>query len=375
MIGPRRVRLKLLEKRLTYGLGMRREEQELYGLLDNPRGSSSFVSYRDFTRRIRPALNGAESGVLLDNKWVFYQLARAFGIAIPDTWALFDSEFGITIEGLPCRRTADLLALIDRVRPKGLVIKPAGGLQGKGLVILDDIDYTLGIAILPNGETVDLEQRIKSLPPVRLTGVGGYVVQELVEQHSFFSDLNPHTPNTVRVVTHLTQEGELLVPFAVVRLGREGNVADNWAQGGLSIGVDPETGRMSRGLVRPKYGGEWFTAHPDTKVGFTGRLVPMWDQVLALCSRAARMLPGLRSVGWDVLISQDEPVILEANDEWDLIMVQVHTDGWLSLPGMRDDLSKLGVKLPNRLPSWPTIVGGIVGRRLVSLGHGWRVRD
>lgn len=156
MIGPRRVRLKLLEKRLTHGLGMRRGEQELYGLLDNPRGSSNFVSYRDYKTRIRPVLNAADSGVLADNKWVFYQLAKAFGIAIPNTWALFDSEFGITIEGLPCRRTADLLALIDRVRPKGLVIKPAGGLQGKGLVILDNIDHTRGTAVSASGETVDL---------------------------------------------------------------------------------------------------------------------------------------------------------------------------------------------------------------------------
>ena len=97
--------------------------------------------------------------------------------------------------------------------------------------------------------------------------------------------------------------------------------------------------------------------------------VPIWQATIELCRRAARLFPGVRSIGWDLVVSPDGPVLLEANENWDLIMVQVHTDGLLAQPGMRDDLTAYGLSVPDRVPSFAGVVIQMLKRRLRKLGE------
>ena len=150
-------------------------------------------------------------------------------------------------------------------------------------------------------------------------------------------------------MTLLTGDG-VLVHGAVLRLGRDGRMADNWDQGGVAVAVDVPTGLLGEGLLKPKHGGHRVTTHPDTGVQFTGQVLPRWDEVLDVCRRAAGLLPGVRSVGWDVLLTGDGPVLIEANGDWDLQMVQVHTTGLLADAGVRREIEAAGVRLPTALP-------------------------
>jgi hypothetical protein len=124
-----------------------------------------------------------------------------------------------------------------------------------------------------------------------------------------------------------------------------------------------------RGVFKPKYGGQWVTSHPDTGVVFSETTVPMWPEVLELCRRAARMFPGIRSIGWDLVVSPDGPIFLEGNDEWDMLMVQVHTDGWLAQPGIREDLMASGIVLPDHVPSTLETVAQIAARKAAKAGE------
>ena len=217
---------------------------------------------------------------------------------------------------------------------------------------------------------MSLWEEIRRLPESRRKTGFGYVIQERVSQHPALSRINPHTANTVRVVTHMTVGGEVLVPFARLMFGRAGHMVDNWEQGGVSVGVDFETGQLQRGLLMPKHGGDWVTAHPDTGVEFVGITVPMWQDAVELCRRAAQFLPGVRSIGWDLIVSPDGPVLLEANEEWGLTSVQVHTDGWLAQPGMRDDFIAKGIKPPDRVPSVIGVLVQMLKERVRKLGEG-----
>lgn len=337
--------------------GMRAEEPELYGLDKKRLFANDYIGYNFYRRSILPALNDSTARVLTDNKWIFYQIMRAFGLPIPTTLALFDPVFGVSADREPCTTADQLVELLNRSQPPAMVVKPAGGIQGKHLLILDEIDYTAGTAKVRTGGVVDLADELRALPTVQLrSNSSGYVIQELVEQHAFLSGLNPNTTNTVRLVTHVARTGEVQTPFAIVRLGRAGNLADSWRQGGLSVGVDPATGRMSSGIIKPKHGGGWFDVHPDTGVRFAGCTLPMWDDLVKVCTHAARLFPGVRSIGWDVVIGPEGPIVLEANEEWDLTMVQVHTNGWLSLPGARRDFLEYGIPMPARHLMAPTVL-------------------
>ena len=341
---------RLVEGRLRLGWGFRSDDVHMYGF-DNGRSTTearNYLGYSSYLRDVRPILNDPRSHPLTENKWVFYRLASGSGLPIPYTLGLFDAVFGVTWEGRPLRTTEQLLSTIDGVRPNGLVIKPAGGQRGRNLLILENIDYVSGTARTRRGDDVDLGQTIAELSVEEdMRGYRGYIVQKLLEQHPFFADFGPTTANTVRVITLLSTDGEALIPFATTRLGRVGCMVDSWAQGGVSVAIDVATGTLGPGIMKAKLGEGWVEVHPDTQKRFRGCQVPFWPDVLSTVRRAARVAPGIQSIGWDVLITPDGPVLLEANGDWDLQGAQIHTEGWLALPGIRDEFHRHGVELPD----------------------------
>jgi hypothetical protein len=48
----------------------------------------------------------------------------------------------------------------------------------------------------------------------------------------------------------------------------------------------------------------------------------MWDAVLALAISAHRVFSQFPSVGWDVAITSDGPVLMEGNYDWGVNLVQ-----------------------------------------------------
>jgi hypothetical protein len=76
----------------------------------------------------------------------------------------------------------------------------------------------------------------------------------------------------------------------------------------------------------------------------------MWDHVLKLCTTAAEATPGLRSIGWDVVLAPDGPVLIEGNRDWGILMSQAAGGGFLQTP-VTAELRVLGVPVnPERLP-------------------------
>ena len=73
----------------------------------------------------------------------------------------------------------------------------------------------------------------------------------------------------------------------------------------------------------------------------------MWNQVLGLCRHAARVSPHVRSIGWDVLVTGAGPQLIEENPDWDLMMVQAHSAGYLQ-PAVRERFERLGMRFPHR---------------------------
>jgi hypothetical protein len=179
----------------------------------------------------------------------------------------------------------------------------------------------------------------------------GWVVQEYIQQHEDITRISPYTVNTVRVVTFLTAENIVEIHFTIIRLGRKGNAGDNWATGGLSVGIDQTTGIMGPGVLKPKYGGEWLSKHPDSGELIEGIQIPHWNEIISLCKRAATQFSGIRSIGWDIAVTQDGPVIVEGNGDWDLAMVQAHLKPGFLSPQVIAQLAKFNCDFAQSLPS------------------------
>lgn len=150
---------------------------------------------------------------------------------------------------------------------------------------------------------------------------GSYIFQERVVQSKKMNVLNPSAINTYRIVT-INKEGKTYLLTALLRVGtkKTGNV-DNWAAGGLAIGINENGYLKEYGFYKPIYGTKIDT-HPDTKIKFSKFQAPEFHEAVELACRAHRTLYGIRAIGWDVAISENGPVFIEGNDNWEISLNQ-----------------------------------------------------
>lgn len=60
-------------------------------------------------------------------------------------------------------------------------------------------------------------------------------------QHKEMSRLYPNAINTLRIVTvRNIKTGKVDVLHSLLRIGAHGNIVDNWAKGGIAIGIKPD---------------------------------------------------------------------------------------------------------------------------------------
>ena len=335
------------------------DEYELYGFNRRDVDYSymmNFLTIHDLRNSFRPALNDTAWKAVLDNKWFFQVHCERLGIQLPRTYGVYQPGSGHDVHGRRLGTPQALRAFLEEIRPASLVIKPLGGIMGHGILILSELRYEGGSisAVTNTGRKLQFDEiaaKLDSPPNVvyQMTNyrldLPGYILQDKVTQHPFLNNIAPHTTNTMRIVTFVDRSDKVHIQFAILRAGRRGNTADNWEQGGVSIGIDLATGVLGRGVLKPKYGGHWLESHPDSGVVFRGMQVPYWSEVIDLCTRAAIGSPGLRTVGWDVALTPEGPVLIEGNPDWDLPMVQVHSRGLLQ-PDVRKQLAEFGLSFP-----------------------------
>lgn len=65
------------------------------------------------------------------------------------------------------------------------------------------------------------------------------------------------------------------------------------------------------------------THHPDSDLALQGHQLPHWPDAIALVTRAHRTaFPRFVSLGWDVALTPDGPVLIEANAGWGAEIMQ-----------------------------------------------------
>ena len=75
--------------------------------------------------------------------------------------------------------------------------------------------------------------------------------------------------------------------------------------------IDWKTGRITTGALGSDR--KYYPAHPDSGVIFTGYEIPFFHDALTLVMKAAQEIPEIRYIGWDIAISANGPVVIEAN--------------------------------------------------------------
>lgn len=256
------------------------------------------LEHRQLTTLLRH-LNRRLPTSRITNKFNFHQHCRRHGLATPEVIAAWD-PIGHLLVNPPAPRTGDLF------------LKPADDFGSTGILVLhwDELTRThrfgdrtlhwpallvaLGRHAFTTGRAFILQPRLRNAP--RNAVYGNFDLCNL------------------RIVTARLPDGEPEVIGAFIRLPSQ------FTTGGynrhiLFTSVDIADGRMGTGRLREITRGE-FPRHPETDAPIQGRVIPGWSEMTELALQGHRSMPWMPFVGWDLIDTEQGPMLLEANAFW-----------------------------------------------------------
>lgn len=174
---------------------------------------------------------------------------------------------------------------------KVLFAKPQADFGGHGIekIVLKDVK--------------NLEKLYKDLRKKKL-----FVVEEEVKQCKTLQKLNPHAVNPFRVVT-LVKDGKAYVVGNALRINIHDQIVVGCDDTYMRLGED---GKISSRVIND-YAVE-FDENPNTGVKFKDLVFPGVKEAFEMCKEAALVVPEIRYVGWDVVLTDDGPLLLEGNE-------------------------------------------------------------
>jgi hypothetical protein len=155
----------------------------------------------------------------------------------------------------------------------------------------------------------------------RLAETGNDYVEEYVIQHKDLMRLSPSGVNTVRIVTQLTPNDKVEILGMFLRISVN-SVVDNYCAGNMIAPMNLSTGIIEgpafyEDMIKSE---EYY--HPITGVQIPGFQIPYWNEVIQMAKDAALYNKESRSVGWDIAVTDDGPVLIEGNNTWSKVPLQ-----------------------------------------------------
>ena len=247
---------------------------------------------------------------ILRDKYLFSLFLSAWGYRSPEVVGVIDKEGDFQVVNSVFNRDGSYF------------FKPIDGQCGSGVF---ELTVSHGVGYLGSEKVIDKEF-------IRLLSGGRYIVQTKVSQHPAMNMLYGQSINTIRLVTVYSKKEDKVIPLsAVLRVGAHGNVVDNWAAGGLAIGVNMEGGCL-QGDGFYKHGkGTRTNLHPDTGVLFDGYEIPYFREAIIDATSLHRHLLPLMVIGWDIAITPEGPLFIEGNDNME-ISINQEVNGGLKEP-------------------------------------------
>lgn len=276
--------------------------------------NSEYVIYRDFmmARDKLNLSNPHNDSALLRNKLFFESLAQTIGIPTPQNIAYSESGDLMLLhtDGV---FTSDWSCL-NNLLEKDVVLygKPIDGECGTGILKIRATTNEL----IVNGEKCSYDNLRKRCLK------GRYIFQIQLKQHPEMQRIYPGSVNTIRMTTvRNPQSGKIEILPPTLRIGAHGSFVDNFSKGGVIVAMDTKSGNLAEwGFFKPMYGFK-SRVHPDTKIKFSSFHVPYYEEAKRLAVYFHSFL-NLHSIGWDIAISEDGPVFIEGNDNWEINLPQ-----------------------------------------------------
>lgn len=149
-------------------------------------------------------------------------------------------------------------------------------------------------------------------------------IQPRIVNHPALHELSNGALATVRALTCLDEQGRPELVGAVMRMAvGDNHVVDNLHAGGIAAGIDLATGELG---PASNLGADvrlgWIEKHPDSGAPIRGFRLPCWELMRPFVEHAHGGFADRVLVGWDIALTADGPVLVEANGAPDLDIMQ-----------------------------------------------------
>ncbi len=148
------------------------------------------------------------------------------------------------------------------------------------------------------------------------------LVEEFIIQHPVLNKLSPSGVNTIRIITQLDENKEVIILGCRQRISVNSNI-DNMAGGNLAANIDVLTGKISGTGVYSDITKKDQANHPITNFTIENLQLPFWNDTICMVKEAAKLYPQNRSIGWDIAITENGPGLIEGNHDWCKLLWQL----------------------------------------------------
>ena len=201
----------------------------------------------------------------------------------------FEKYFGrswLDTEDMDYKKFSEFIQGKDKI-----IYKPTENAQGQGIIVYDDLNDGRQVfnEIKENGEKAILE--------------------EWICQHEELERIYSKAINCLRIIT-LYNNGKVNFLAGGMTWGNGKKIANACASGIVSP-VNFENGKLEKPAA--DFSGNVYKQHPITGQNLQGIYVPYWKEIVELLTCAAKEIPQVAYIGWDIAITPNGPIIIEGN--------------------------------------------------------------
>lgn len=266
----------------------------MFGLFKNKAFVSNILGINERNVNYVYAKNRKQYFPLADDKVLCKEVLHSHKIACATTYGVIE-------------RIGDISKVWATVQQyDALAIKPANGSGGGGILILKKVNGQWTKSGKPFSEEQIFNHLARIIMGMYALGATDKVlIEQCIEPHPFFHEIYPVGVPDFRII--LLHDQPVMGMLRVPTDKSDGKA--NLHQGGLGIGIDMATGRLTHAYDGVRY----HKNHPDNNNMILGKKIPFWEELVALSVQTSKAFP-LNYLGIDIVLDKTfGPMIMEIN--------------------------------------------------------------
>lgn len=275
------------------------------------------LASRKRNHRLQSEINPVHYAFVTEDKAIFHHFCVGAGLRTPQLYAIVDPSSIWTPEGKWLGRSDDWDRFFRDDLPNSFVVKPTTGINRESVYVLsrESESFREVSGTIYSGQ--ELLRAIREDPVY-----DRFIVQERIETHQSLSELSgTEVLQTMRVITGVDDSGEPAILLAFQKLIGNSNKADNFGigrRGNLIAELSLDDGAILQAVTRDESGFDVkaVESHPTSGRRLIGFQIPHWQELRQMVIDAARKVMPIRTIGWDVVVTSEGPLVIEANIYW-----------------------------------------------------------